>query len=272
VEDVGHLGGVEVAGVGGCGLAAGLGCHGASLSCGGRRLRCRARSGPVVRPISLDEQDDYRDQSKHPTIARLGRSGTHLPGATEAGLGPHAVAAQAAPCVGRPAQGRRRGRGAPPPLPPARTAAGRGPSAMLLALALAGLVLAARPILLSFAISLVGSAWRLGALVARGIVAIPRTSRPGCWRVAARGTRGQRRPTPRPRRGHRRAGLGVLCDGWHRPHLLAAGASAASTPTSAEMKSLTASMTSAGCSECGLWPARSMIWRRALAIPAASAT
>jgi hypothetical protein len=46
MEEVGHLGGVEVAGVGGCGLAGGLGCHGASLSCGGRRRRCRARSGP----------------------------------------------------------------------------------------------------------------------------------------------------------------------------------------------------------------------------------
>ena len=51
---------------------------------------------------------------------------------------------------------------------------------MLLALALvfafAGLVLPARPVLLSVAIALVGSAWRLGALLARGIVAIPSTS------------------------------------------------------------------------------------------------
>src|SRR5215211_3257657 len=50
VQEVGHLGGMEVAGRGGCGLAAGLGCHGASLSWGGLRQRCRARSGPVVRP------------------------------------------------------------------------------------------------------------------------------------------------------------------------------------------------------------------------------
>jgi hypothetical protein len=38
---------------------------------------------------------------------------------------------------------------------------------------------------------------------------------------------------------------------------------------SAEMKSRTALMTSAGCSMCGLWPARSMIRRRALGLPAA---
>jgi hypothetical protein len=87
-------------------------------------------------------------------------------------------------------------------------------SAVLLALvfAFALLVLPTRPVLLSFAIALVGSAWRLGALVAGGIVAIPSTSRPGCWGVASRRTRGQRRPTPKPRRRYRRAGLGVLHD------------------------------------------------------------
>ena len=90
-------------------------------------------------------------------------------------------------------------------------------SGMLLALAglvlaLAGLVFPARPILVRVASALVGSAWRLGALVPRRIVAIPRTSRPGWRRVAARRTRGQRRPTPRPRRHHRRAGLGILSD------------------------------------------------------------
>ena len=84
--------------------------------------------------------------------------------------------------------------------------------ALALVLALAGFVLAARPVLVCVAIALVGSAWRLGALVAGGIVAIPRTSRSGYRRVAGRRTRGQRRPTPRPRRGHRRAGLGVLHD------------------------------------------------------------
>jgi hypothetical protein len=82
VEDVGHLGGMEVAGRGGCGLAAGSGCHGASLSCGG----VRQRAGPAVdrgcstdhdgeawrarrflgAGLVLDEQDDYSDQAKHP--------------------------------------------------------------------------------------------------------------------------------------------------------------------------------------------------------------
>jgi hypothetical protein len=83
--------------------------------------------------------------------------------------------------------------------------------AFVFAFAFAGLVLAARPVVLSVAIALVGSAWRLGALGAGGIAAIPRTSRLGWRRVAARRTRGQRRSTPRPRR-YRCAGLGVLCD------------------------------------------------------------
>ena len=58
-------------------------------SCGGLRQQCRGRSGSVVRPtptvqacrtdgssvpcLALDGQDDYRHQTKHPTIARLGR-------------------------------------------------------------------------------------------------------------------------------------------------------------------------------------------------------
>jgi hypothetical protein len=83
---------------------------------------------------------------------------------------------------------------------------------LALVFAFAGLVLPARPVLLRVAISLVGLAWRLGAQGAGGIVAIPRTSRPGCWGVAGGRTRGQRRSTPGPRRGDRRAGLGVLCD------------------------------------------------------------
>jgi hypothetical protein len=106
------------------------------------------------------------------------------------------------------------------PLPPSKDPCRPGErSGVLLAFALAGLVLAlagliltARPVLVRVAIALGGSAWRRGALVARGIVAIPRTSRPGWRRVAARRTRGQRRPTPRPRRHHRRAGLGILSD------------------------------------------------------------
>jgi hypothetical protein len=89
-------------------------------------------------------------------------------------------------------------------------------SRVLLALALvfafARLVLPARPVLLRVAVALVGSAWRLGALVARGIVAIPRTSRPGCW---GDGWSADSRPAPLHARAparHRRAGLGVLCD------------------------------------------------------------
>jgi hypothetical protein len=47
VQDIGDLGGPEVAGGGGCGYSAGLGCDGASLSCGRTRVLCRARSGAV---------------------------------------------------------------------------------------------------------------------------------------------------------------------------------------------------------------------------------
>jgi hypothetical protein len=42
-------------------------------------------------------------------------SAPQLPDRTEAGVSPHAAAAQAAPCVGRPVRGRRRGRDALPP-------------------------------------------------------------------------------------------------------------------------------------------------------------
>jgi hypothetical protein len=63
----------------------------------------------------------------------------------------------------------------------------------------------------SVPVPFVGSVWRLGALVSGGIVAIPGTSRPGCGGLAVRRTRGQRRPTPRPRR-YRHAGLGALHD------------------------------------------------------------
>jgi len=87
-----------------------LGCHGASLSCGGRRQRCRARSGPVVRPLSLDEQNDYQDQTKRATIARLGRFSTQLPGGTGGGLSPQTATVPAVPCVGRPARERGPGR------------------------------------------------------------------------------------------------------------------------------------------------------------------
>jgi hypothetical protein len=174
----------------------------------------------VGRPISLDEQDEYRDQTKHPTIARLGRFSTQLPGGTDAGLGPqpsrpklhHASADQPEDAaevemlrsLSFAQQGllqvRERSR-----VLLVRALAG-------LVSALAGFVLPARRVLVRVAIALVGSAWWLGALVAGGIVAIPSTSRPGWWRVAGRRTRGQGRPTPGPRRGDRCAGLGVLCD------------------------------------------------------------
>jgi hypothetical protein len=48
--------------------------------------------------------------------------------------------------------------------------------AFALVFAFAGPVLPARPIVVRVAIALVGSAWQLGALLARGIVAIPSTS------------------------------------------------------------------------------------------------
>ena len=66
---------------------------------------------------------------------------------------------------------------------------------------------------MGFAIPLVGSVWRLGALLAGGLVAIgsiPGTSRPGCWGVATRRAHGQYRSTCPSRRRHRRAGLGFL--------------------------------------------------------------
>jgi hypothetical protein len=55
VQDVGHLGGPEVAGRGGCGLAGGLGCHGASLSYGGPLA---AAPGPVVAGCSSDSDGE----------------------------------------------------------------------------------------------------------------------------------------------------------------------------------------------------------------------
>jgi hypothetical protein len=94
MQDIGDLGGPQVAGRGGCGLAAGLDCHGASLSCGGPRQRapdpewigCSSPTdddGPRhrrsrCRAWCWNEQDDYRDQTKHPTIARLGRFSSQL--------------------------------------------------------------------------------------------------------------------------------------------------------------------------------------------------
>jgi hypothetical protein len=55
VQDVGHLGGLEVAGKVRCGLAAALGCHGASPFVRRTRMPCRVRSGPGVRPATKGE-------------------------------------------------------------------------------------------------------------------------------------------------------------------------------------------------------------------------
>src|SRR5215213_11087486 len=76
VQEVGHLAGPQVARIVGCGLAAGLGCHGASLRCRTRQ-RDRARwtgcpcdddghlAAQTVSPCWMpDEQDDYQDQTK----------------------------------------------------------------------------------------------------------------------------------------------------------------------------------------------------------------
>ena len=42
----------------------------------------------------LDEQDDYRDQTKHPAIARLGRFSAYLPSAPDGDLTPDVATAQ----------------------------------------------------------------------------------------------------------------------------------------------------------------------------------
>src|SRR5215217_4303640 len=212
MQDVGHLGGPEVAGRGGCGLAGGLGCHGASLSCGGLRLRCHA--------WCWNEQDDYRDRTKHSTIARLGRFRTQLPSATDGDLTPDAAAAQRM-CRLTSSRTPPRSRFSAAPLSPSEDAGVPGAVGVLLVLGLAGLVLivaaglvpAAVAVLMGFAIPLVGSVQRLGALLAGGLVAIgsiPGTSRPGCWRVATRRAHGQHRSTCPSRRRHRRTGLGFL--------------------------------------------------------------
>lgn len=80
-------------------------------------------------------------------------------------------------------------------------------------LSLVGFVRAAFAVLVGVAVPLARSVRRVGALVACGIVAIRPivgTRRPGCWGLAARRARGQRRPACTPGCRHRRAGLGVL--------------------------------------------------------------
>jgi hypothetical protein len=84
----------------------------------------------------------------------------------------------------------------------------------LLALALvviAGLVLVAYAVLAGTAMPLVGSVCRLDLLAPGSFGAsgsTPRTSRPGCWGLAAWWACGQRRPTSRC--GHRPAGPSVI--------------------------------------------------------------
>ena len=78
MEDVGHLRGMEIAGKVRCGLAAGLGCHGASLSCGGpgcgigpgsewafvrpRQQRPEAATMLAITCCVQDKQDDHADR------------------------------------------------------------------------------------------------------------------------------------------------------------------------------------------------------------------
>ena len=113
MQDVGHLGGSEVAGVGGCGLAAGLVCHGASLrttdpdsdagpsadrlSVRHRRQRPAAQAIASVPCLVLDEQNDYRDQTKHPAIACLDRFSAQVPRAADGDLSQDAAPAQLHP-------------------------------------------------------------------------------------------------------------------------------------------------------------------------------
>jgi hypothetical protein len=150
----------------------------------------------------------------------LGRFRTQLPSATDGDLIPDAAAARLhvqADQLEDAAQVEILRR----PLSPSEDCRVPGAVGVLLVLALAGLVPivaaglvpAAVAVLMGFAIPLVGSVWRLGALLAGGLVAIgsiPGISRPGCWGVATRRAYGQHRSTCPSRRRHRRAGLGFL--------------------------------------------------------------
>ena len=49
---------------------------------------------PRCRAWCWNEQDDYRDRTKHPAIARLGRFSSQLPSATDGDLSPGAATAQ----------------------------------------------------------------------------------------------------------------------------------------------------------------------------------
>src|SRR5215204_2353319 len=81
VQDVGHLGGMEITGTLGCGLAAGSGCHGASLSFGGPEYG----AGPGVAEGSSGHHRRDRRQRRcwrhAPSAERTGRAcrPTHLP-------------------------------------------------------------------------------------------------------------------------------------------------------------------------------------------------
>jgi hypothetical protein len=159
--------------------------------------------------------DDDRDQTKHATIARLGRIGTST-WRDRRGPRPYAVAARAAPCVGRPARGRRRGRAAPPPLVrPARTAAGPGAVGSAtcpcpcLCLCWACPSRPPGPFELCYRACRVGlAARRAGCQRNRCHPANQPPGLGGGWSVDSRPAPPHARAPAR----HRRAGLGVLCD------------------------------------------------------------
>jgi len=57
-------------------------------------MTARGTDGSSVPGRCWDEQDDYRDQTKHPAIARLGRFSTPLPSAPDGDSTEDAAAAQ----------------------------------------------------------------------------------------------------------------------------------------------------------------------------------
>src|SRR5215211_4574566 len=73
VQDVGHLGGPEVAAGFGCGVAGALGCHGASLSCGRTPTLCRSLDGTGVRP-TRQQAVRSADANGHPAGCKTSRA------------------------------------------------------------------------------------------------------------------------------------------------------------------------------------------------------
>ena len=57
-------------------------------------VTARGTDGSWCRGWCWDEQDDYRDQTKHPAIARLGRFSTQLPSAPDGDSSRDAAVAQ----------------------------------------------------------------------------------------------------------------------------------------------------------------------------------